>query len=389
MKLIALLGGTGSIGLQTINVVKNQKDKFSISLIAIKRNVQKLIELLSEYPIPYIAIEDENLKDKWESKLLEIPQVQKVYWGREELLNALSEVNYDVCINAIVGWQGIFPTLKCAQLKKTILLANKEALVVAGDFIMQEVHKNNVKIIPIDSEHSALFQIFNEGEKDFFDSVVLTCSGGPFWKKKPKELENVSVENALNHPVWKMGTKITLDSATLMNKSFEIIEAHHLFNLPPEKIQIVIHPQAYIHAMIKYIDGTIKMLAFPPTMEIPIQYALSFPEKWHNNGVNSSFPQKLEFYEVNTELFPSIPMAYQAIKKKGNVPAILNFANDFAQELFLKGIINFPQIFNIIKNSLDTIPYISKPNLDTLVYETPLLVKETVNNFLKKYSSRI
>ncbi len=380
MKRIAILGATGSIGTQALNIISKNHEKFSVVLLSINSNIEGLIKILQKIPVPFIAVNDKEKAKKLKDIAINFPFIKKIYEGKEGLLEALLEIEFDVCLNAIVGWEGVIPSYHIINKRVPLLLSNKETLVVAGKEITELARKLNVPLIPVDSELSSLFQIIDRGE--LIKKVWITCSGGPFWQYSREQLKNVSIEETLRHPVWSMGTKITLDSATLMNKAFEIIAAHYLFNMPVEKLDSVIHPQAHIHAIIQYIDGNMKCIMYPPDMHIPINFALFYPERNSFEMPVSFFPERLCFYEIPSSTFPSINYAKEAIKGGSYRCALLNFANDFAQNLFLSRKINFLQIFEVIETVMDNAPSVqfNNSNIEDMCIEARRTAKSIIQS---------
>ncbi|MEO8720086.1 MAG: 1-deoxy-D-xylulose-5-phosphate reductoisomerase [Ginsengibacter sp.] len=362
-KRIAIFGSTGSIGTQTLEVIDAHPDKFEVEILTAQTNDKLLIEQALKYKPNAVVIGDER-KYATVKKALE-PKDIKVFSGE----NALEEVadfdTYDMMLAAIVGFAGLKPTLKAIEKGKAIALANKETLVVAGDIVMQLAVAKRVPIIPVDSEHSAIFQCLVGETRNKIEKIILTASGGPFLGKKPNYLVNVKRDHALQHPNWKMGAKITIDSATLMNKGLEMIEAKWLFNLTPEQIQVIIHPQSIVHSMVQFEDGSIKAQMGLPDMKLPIQYALTFPVRISNNNPRADFRKipVLAFEEPDLKTFRNLSLAIIALEKGGNLPCILNAANEIAVWAFLNNRIGFLDITAVIEKCLQEIKYIEKPNL--------------------------
>lgn len=349
MKKIILLGASGSIGSNTIEILKRNKRKYQLIGFSVFSQIDKIEVILKEFKsIKMVSVKSLKEIGNIIEKYPNITFVEK-----EKGLEDLASLKCDVLINAIVGFAGLKPTIKAIESKNNIALANKETLVVAGDLIMELAKQNNVKIVPIDSEHSAIFQCLEKGNKPH--KLILTASGGPFFKLKLDDLKNVSVEDALKHPTWKMGRKITIDSATMFNKAFEIIEAHHLFQMPLENIEVLIHPQSIIHSMVEFQDGSIKAQLGVSDMKIPIAYALSYPKRLSNvaNFLDFATKTNLEFYKVDLDRFIAIKLAYEVLKEKGTYPCVLNAANEEAVDLFLNKKITFLQIFEIVEKTLN------------------------------------
>ena len=362
-KRIAIFGSTGSIGTQALEVIEAHPDLFEVEILTAQTNDKLLIEQALKFQPNAVVIADEGRYEKVKSAL-ESTDI-KVFGGE----NALDEVadfdTYDMMLAAIVGFAGLKPTLRGIENGKAIALANKETLVVAGDLVMQLAVEKRVPIIPVDSEHSAIFQCLVGETRNKIEKIILTASGGPFLGKKPNFLVNVKRDHALQHPNWKMGAKITIDSATLMNKGLEMIEAKWLFNLTPEQIEVVIHPQSIIHSMVQFEDGSIKAQMGLPDMKLPIQYALTFPKRVANNNPRANFKKipVLSFEPPDVKTFRNLSLATMALEKGGNFPCILNAANEIAVWAFLNNRIGFLDITAVIEKSLQKINYIEKPNL--------------------------
>jgi 1-deoxy-D-xylulose-5-phosphate reductoisomerase len=362
-KRIAIFGSTGSIGTQALEVIDAHPDLFEVEILTAQTNDKLLIEQALKYTPNAVVIGDERkyqaVKNALESKDI------KVFAGE----NALEEVadfdTYDMMLAAIVGFAGLKPTLRAIENGKAIALANKETLVVAGDIVMQMAVAKRVPVIPVDSEHSAIFQCLVGETRNKIEKVILTASGGPFLGKKPNFLVNVKRDHALQHPNWKMGAKITIDSATLMNKGLEMIEAKWLFNLSHDQIEVVIHPQSIVHSMVQFEDGSVKAQMGLPDMKLPIQYALTFPNRIANNNPRANFKKipVLAFEEPDIKTFRNLSLAMLALEKGGNFPCILNAANEIAVWAFLNNRIGFLDITAVIEKCLQKINYIEKPNL--------------------------
>jgi 1-deoxy-D-xylulose-5-phosphate reductoisomerase len=362
-KRIAIFGSTGSIGTQALEVIDAHPDLFDVEILTAQTNDKLLIEQALKYLPNAVVIGDERKYDSV-NKALESKDI-KVFAGE----NALEEVadfdTYDMMLAAIVGFAGLKPTLKAIEKGKAIALANKETLVVAGDIVMQMAVAHRVPIIPVDSEHSAIFQCLVGETRNKIEKIILTASGGPFLGKKPNFLVNVKRDHALQHPNWKMGAKITIDSATLMNKGLEMIEAKWLFNLLPEQIEVVIHPQSIVHSMVQFEDGSVKAQMGLPDMKLPIQYALTFPQRIANDNRRINFKKTpvLAFEEPDIKTFRNLSLAMLALEKGGNFPCILNAANEIAVWAFLNNRIGFLDITAVVEKCLQKINYIEKPNL--------------------------
>ncbi len=363
-KRIALFGSTGSIGEQALEVIAANPEKFSAEILTAHSNDELLIQQALKFNPNLVVIGDEKkyliVKDALASTDI------KVFAGEKALEEVAAMDCYDMMIAAIVGFAGLKPTLNAIRAGKSIALANKETLVVAGDIIMQEAIKNRVPIIPVDSEHSAIFQCLVGESRNKIEKIILTASGGPFLGRKPNYLVNVKREHALQHPNWTMGAKISIDSATLMNKGLEMIEAKWLFNLEPEQIQVVIHPQSIIHSMVQFEDGSLKAQMGLPDMKLPIQYALAFPQRIKNDFPRYNFKKisMLNFEEPDYKTFRNLSLAMEAMNKGGNLPCILNAANEIVVYAFLKNRVGFLDMTDVIERTMEKIPFIEKPTLE-------------------------
>ena len=364
IKRIAIFGSTGSIGTQALDVIAANKDKFSAEVLTAQSNDDLLIRQALQFNPNVVVIGDEkkygNVKDALSSTDI------KVFSGEKALEEVAAMDCYDLMLAAIVGYAGLKPTLNAINNGKAIALANKETLVVAGDIIMRKAVDNRVPVIPVDSEHSAIFQCLVGETRNRIEKVILTASGGPFIGRKPNYLVNVKREHALQHPNWSMGAKITIDSATLMNKGLEMIEAKWLFNLKPEQIQVVIHPQSIIHSMVQFEDGSIKAQMGLPDMKLPIQYAMAFPRRVPNNFPRYDFKKvsTLTFEEPDVKTFRNLALAQEALDRGGNLPCIMNAANEIAVFAFLRNRINFLDMTDVIEKTMQQIPFIENPTLE-------------------------
>ncbi len=363
-KRIALFGSTGSIGTQALEVIEANPDKFRVTILTAHSNHDLLIEQSLKYQPAYVVIVDSE-------KFLKVKQALSgtsihVMSGEQSLEDAASLDVYDMMLAGIVGFAGLKPTLKALDAGKSIGLANKETLVVAGDIVMRRAVEKRAPIIPVDSEHSAIFQCLVGETRNRIEKVILTASGGPFLGKKPNYLVNVKREHALQHPNWSMGAKITVDSATLMNKGLEMIEAKWLFNLRPEQIQVVVHPQSIIHSMVQFEDGSIKAQMGLPDMKLPIQYAMAFPMRIPNDFPRFDFARsaQLIFEPPDIKTFRNMALATEALYKGGNLPCILNAANEIAVFGFLRNRIGFLDMTEVIERTMLKIPYIEHPTLE-------------------------
>ncbi len=364
LKRIAIFGSTGSIGTQALDVIAANADKFSAEVLTAQSNDDLLIRQALQFNPNVVVIGDEKKYARVKEALAATDI--KVFAGEKALEEVASMDCYDLMLAAIVGYAGLKPTLNAIYAGKAIALANKETLVVAGDIIMQKAVEHRVPIIPVDSEHSAIFQCLVGETRNRIDKIILTASGGPFIGRKPNYLVNVKREHALQHPNWSMGAKITIDSATLMNKGLEMIEAKWLFNLQPEQIQVVIHPQSIIHSMVQFEDGSIKAQMGLPDMKLPIQYAMAFPKRIPNDFPRYDFKKvsTLTFEEPDLKTFRNLALAQDALTKGGNLPCIMNAANEIAVFAFLRNRINFLDMTEVIEKTMQHLPFIEKPTLE-------------------------
>ncbi|MGC4039095.1 MAG: 1-deoxy-D-xylulose-5-phosphate reductoisomerase [Chitinophagaceae bacterium] len=364
IKRIAIFGSTGSIGIQALEVIASNPDKFSVEILTANSNDELLIKQAKKFHPNIVVIVDET-KYETVKKALSSTDV-KVFAGEKALEEVAAMDCYDLMLAAIVGFAGLRPTLKAIGAGKTIALANKETLVVAGDIVMNMAVENRVPVIPVDSEHSAIFQCLVGETRNRIEKVILTASGGPFLGRKTNYLVNVKREHALQHPNWRMGAKISVDSATLMNKGLEMIEAKFLFNLQPEQIQVVVHPQSIIHSMVQFEDGSIKAQMGLPDMKVPIQYALSFPRRIQNDFPRYDFRKvsTLTFEDPDLRTFRNLALAIDALNKGGNLPCVMNAANELAVYAFLKNRIGFLEITDVIEKTMEKIPFIESPTLE-------------------------
>jgi 1-deoxy-D-xylulose-5-phosphate reductoisomerase len=365
-KRVAILGSTGSIGTQTLDVIRVYRDMFEVETLVANNNAELLIQQAIEFqPNSVIIVNEEKYKFVCDA-LSAFPI--KVFTTAEAVEQIVSSENIDIVLAAIVGYAGLKPVISAIKSKKTIALANKETLVVAGDLIMELADQNHAPIIPVDSEHSAIFQSIL-GEPNAIEKILLTASGGPFFNASNEFLKNATKADALKHPRWAMGKKITIDSATMMNKGFEVIEARWLFDVKPEQIQIVVHPQSIVHSMVQFADGSIKAQLSEPDMRMPIAYALNFPVRLPLNSKRLDFSEflTLEFQNPDTKKFPCITLAYEALRKGGNTACIMNAANEIAVDAFLHDKIRFLQITEIIEKTISRTAFIQNPQIDDYI----------------------
>ncbi len=363
-KRIALFGSTGSIGTQALDVIRANPTLFEAEILTAQTNDELLIKQALEFKPNAVVIGDEKKYDKVKSALALTDT--KVFTGETALEEVADFDTYDVMLAGIVGFAGLRPTLKAVENGKAIALANKETLVVAGDIVMKRAIEKKVPIIPVDSEHSAIFQCLVGENRNPIEKIILTASGGPFLGKKPNFLVNVKKDHALQHPNWAMGAKITIDSATLMNKGLEMIEAKWLFNLKPDQIQVVIHPQSIVHSMVQFADGSIKAQMGLPDMKLPIQYALGFPQRIQNDFPRLDFRKypSLGFEEPDVKTFRNLALATEALNKGGNLPCILNAANEIAVWAFLRNRIGFLDMTAMVEKTMQHTAFIANPTLE-------------------------
>lgn len=349
MKKVLVLGSTGSIGESTLEVISNFPEKFKITGIVAGKNINKVSKQIKKFNIKFVGI-----KEKSDLKILkkEFPKVK--FYAGEEIIEMVKENPADIVVAAIVGSAGLLPSYEALSSGKDLALANKEALVMAGKFFNEIAREKKKKIIPIDSEHSAIHQSLRAGKRREVKRLILTCSGGPFWKLPKEDFSKITLKDALKHPTWSMGKKITIDSSTLANKGLEVIEAHFLFGFKKEKIDVVIHPQSIIHSMVEFEDGFIILQMCPNDMKFPIQYALSFPERLKSpfNPLNLS-NLNLNLFDVDTEKFPMLELAYLSLREKKGFPMVYSLSNEMAVYSFMEGKIKFLDIPDIVKESLE------------------------------------
>jgi len=366
-KKIAILGSTGSIGTQALEVIEEHADKFQVEVLTANGNADLLIEQAIKFKPNVVVVADEAKYKKVEEALWK--HDIKTYAGNDALAQVVEMDDIDVVLTALVGYAGLLPTINAIKAKKTIALANKETLVVAGELINKLAIENKVAILPVDSEHSAIFQCLVGEVQNKIEKIYLTASGGPFRGKKRHELQHITKEQALKHPNWDMGAKITIDSATLMNKGLEVIEAKWLFNLKPEQIDVIVHPQSIVHSLVQFEDGSMKAQLGLPDMKHPIQYALSFPQRLSSKSPRFNFMDypELTFEKPDTETFLNLQLAFNALEKGGNMACILNAANEVAVEAFLKNKIKFLDIAEINQKCMEQVTFIAQPTYEDYV----------------------
>lgn len=366
-KHIAILGSTGSIGTQTLNVVRRHPDLFQIEVLVAGSNSTLLIQQALEFNPNIVVIND---KDKYPlvNDALKNTDI-KVFAGAESACDAVTIDSVDIVVAAIVGFAGLRPTLRAIEASKTIALANKETMVVAGQIVTEQAMRFQAPILPVDSEHSAIFQTLQGEAGNRVDKILLTASGGPLFGRTRDQLANVPLEEVLHHPNWNMGRKVTIDSASLMNKGLEVIEARWLFDVDADRIQVLVHPQSIVHSMVQFEDGSIKAQIGTPTMETPIQYALSYPHRIESHIPRFSFldhPQ-LTFFPPDTDTFRCLPLAYSALRRGGNIPCVMNAANEVAVQRLIEGKLRFLDIADFVADAVDRAAFIPNPSLEQLI----------------------
>jgi len=366
-KHVAILGSTGSIGIQALDVIDKYPDYFEIDLLTANWNAELLIRQALKFRPKEVVIANQ-VKYSVVKKALEKLNI-RINAGEDAVAEAVSDHSINIVLAAIVGYAGLYPVIKAIEAGKDIALANKETLVIAGELINRIAKENNVNIYPVDSEHSAIFQCLAGEENNPLEKIILTASGGPFRGKNIDFLNTVTRSDALNHPNWSMGEKITVDSATLMNKGLEVIEAHWLFGLSPEQIEVVVHPQSIIHSIVQFEDGSMKAQMGLPDMRLPIQYALTFPQRLKSNFPRFSFNcyPILSFEKPDIDVFRNLPLAYYALKKGGNAPCTLNAANEVVVKAFLNEKIKFTEMPDIIEKVMSKVSYINNPVYEDFV----------------------
>lgn len=361
-KKIAILGSTGSIGTQALQVIEEHSDLYEAYVLTANRSAGKLIEQARRFKPEAVVIADETFYESVRDALADLPI--KVYAGANALCEVVQERNVDIVLASMVGFAGLMPTISAIKAGKAIALANKETLVVAGELINGLANEYKVPILPVDSEHSAIFQCLEPGNR--IEKILLTASGGPFRKCSLEEIAKVTKDQALAHPTWKMGSKITIDSATMMNKGFEVIEAKWLFGVAPEQIQVVVHPQSVIHSMVQFEDGAVKAQLGMPDMRLPIQYAFSYPKRLRSSFDRLDFFKLggMTFEEPDMERFRCLALAYEALKQGGNMPCIVNAANEVVNRAFLEDKISFLRMSEVIEETMKKVSFDASPDLD-------------------------
>ncbi len=378
MKKILLLGSTGSIGVNSLNVIRKFPEIFSVSVLTANNNIELIQKQIEEFHPETVVIVDENkaseLRNNFKGKC-------NILSGKNALCEVAAQTDYDILLGAVVGFSGLAPTIEAIKRGKRIALANKETLVVAGELVTDLVKKHNAEIIPVDSEHSAIFQCLTGEKNEQVEKLIITGSGGPFLNTDKESFSTVTVKEALNHPNWNMGNKITIDSATMMNKGLEVIEARWLFGFLSDQIEVVIHPQSIIHSMVQFVDGSIKAQLGYPDMKLPIQFALTYPERFKNDMERTNMPKlrELTFIEPDFNKYECLNLAFQVLKEGGTASCILNAANEIAVGKFLNKEIKFSDIPDLIKNALDKFENHSMPDYETII-EFDKLTRDYVSN---------
>ena len=373
MKKLAILGSTGSIGTQTLDVVREHPDRFEVYAICAHRSVDKLVEQARDFRPEVVCIADESLyaelKQKLQAALGADAEMMKVWAGADAIAEMVTMPSIDIVVAAMVGYAGLRPTMEAIRAGKTIALANKETLVVAGELICALAEQYHTPILPVDSEHSAIFQSLVGEDHSEIEKILLTASGGPFRTWTLEQISRATAADALRHPNWDMGAKITIDSASMMNKGFEVIEAKWLFGVDVEKIEVLVHPQSIVHSAVQFTDGAVKAQLGAPDMRLPIQYALTFPER-----LGASFPRldlfktaNLTFEKPDLERFPNLRLAYEAMHRGGNMPCVLNAANEVVNLAFREGKMGFLEMSDVIRKTMDKTTFVSEPSYEDYV----------------------
>ena len=367
MKQIAILGSTGSIGTQTLDVIRQHSDQFCVYALTAHRSVDLLIQQALEFNPAVVCIADESCYPRLRDALSDLPI--KVMAGEKAIAEMVTMSAIDVVVAAMVGYAGLRPTIEAIKAKKTIALANKETLVVAGEIICRLAKRHKVSLLPVDSEHSAIFQSLVGESMASVEKLLLTASGGPFRTFTYEQMQYVTAAQALQHPNWEMGAKITIDSASMMNKGFEVIEARWLFDIPVERIQVLVHPQSVIHSAVQFVDGSVKAQLGTPDMRMPIQYALTYPDRWYSDvpRLDLFATKQLTFEEPDLQRFPNLRLAYEAMERGGNVPCILNAANEVVNTAFREGKCGFLQMSEAIAQTMQRTTFIAEPTYEDYV----------------------
>ena len=384
MKQIAILGSTGSIGTQTLDVVRQHPEEFSVFALSAHRSLDLLVQQALEFNPAVVCIADESLYQPLREALSDLPI--QVMAGEKAIAEMVTMPAIDVVVAAMVGYAGLRPTIEAIKANKTIALANKETLVVAGEIICRLAQRHKVSILPVDSEHSAIFQSLVGEDMASVEKLLLTASGGPFRNFTFEQMQHVTAAQALKHPNWEMGAKITIDSASMMNKGFEVIEARWLFDIPVDKIQVLVHPQSVVHSAVQFVDGSVKAQLGTPDMRMPIQYALTYPHRWPSDvpRLDLFSTNQLTFEEPDLQRFPNLRLAYEAMEKGGNMPCILNAANEVVNLAFREERCGFLQMSDVIAKTMERTAFIAEPTYEDYVLtdtEARKIATETLKLF--------
>lgn len=382
-KQICILGSTGSIGTQALDVIEQHADLYEVYCLTANNRYEELAEQARKFKPAAVVIANESLYEPLCRLLDDCPEV-KVYAGKAALDEIVQAEPIDMVLTALVGFAGLLPTIQAIKAHKKVCLANKETLVVAGELICKLAQQYHVPILPVDSEHSAIFQSLVGEDDNEIEKILLTASGGPFRTFTLEQMKDVTAADALKHPTWEMGAKITIDSATMMNKGFEVIEAKWLFGVPAEKIQVLIHPQSIVHSAVQFVDGGVKAQLGVPDMRLPIQYAFSFPKRLHLDGTRlDMFKQPLEFFEPDFKKFKCLALAYESIRLGGNMPCVVNAANEVVNEAFRQGRCTYLGMADVIEKTMERVAFDAAPTYGTYV-ETDAAARRMANELITK-----
>ncbi len=382
-KQICILGSTGSIGTQALDVIEQHADLYEVYCLTANNRYEELAEQARKFKPAAVVIANESLYEPLCRLLDDCPEV-KVYAGKAALDEIVQAEPIDMVLTALVGFAGLSPTIQAIKAHKKVCLANKETLVVAGELICKLAQQYHVPILPVDSEHSAIFQSLVGEDDNEIEKILLTASGGPFRTFTLEQMKDVTAADALKHPTWEMGAKITIDSATMMNKGFEVIEAKWLFGVPAEKIQVLIHPQSIVHSAVQFVDGGVKAQLGVPDMRLPIQYAFSFPKRLHLDGARlDMFKQPLEFFEPDFKKFKCLALAYESIRLGGNMPCVVNAANEVVNEAFRQGRCTYLGMADVIEKTMERVAFDAAPTYETYV-ETDAMARRMANELITK-----
>lgn len=382
-KQICILGSTGSIGTQALDVIEQHADLYEVYCLTANNRYEELAAQARKFKPAAVVIANESLYEPLCRLLDDCPEV-KVYAGKAALDEIVQAEPIDMVLTALVGFAGLSPTIQAIKAHKKVCLANKETLVVAGELICKLAQQYHVPILPVDSEHSAIFQSLVGEDDNEIEKILLTASGGPFRTFTLEQMKDVTAADALKHPTWEMGAKITIDSATMMNKGFEVIEAKWLFGVPAEKIQVLIHPQSIVHSAVQFVDGGVKAQLGVPDMRLPIQYAFSFPKRLHLDGARlDMFKQPLEFFEPDFKKFKCLALAYESIRQGGNMPCVVNAANEVVNEAFRQGRCTYLGMADVIEKTMERVAFDASPTFETYV-ETDAMARRMANELITK-----